>query len=75
MTKLIRYKMLATEEVSEDRRIHVFDMQEQQRLSFNYESLKRTPNSYVGEELAEFLDKRKFKITSGYYDNKKGHAS
>lgn len=74
MTNLIRYKMLSTEEVSEDRRIHVFDMQQQQKLSFNYESLKRTPESYVSEELAEFLQKRKLKIDNGVYDQK-GHAS
>ncbi|MYL49113.1 hypothetical protein GLV98_06435 [Halobacillus litoralis] len=74
MTNLIRYKMLSTEEVSEDRRIHVFDMQEQQKLSFNYKSLKRTPENYVGEELSDFLDKRKLKIDNGFYD-KKGHAS
>ncbi|SFJ43691.1 hypothetical protein SAMN04487936_102166 [Halobacillus dabanensis] len=74
MTKLIRYKMLSTEEISEDRRIHVFDMQEQQKLSFNYESLKRTPKSYVDEELAGFVNKRKLKIDNGFYD-KKGHAS
>ncbi|TGB02296.1 hypothetical protein [Halobacillus salinus] len=74
MTNLIRYKMLSTEQVSEDRRIHVFDMQEQQKLSFNYESLKRTPKDYAGEELADFLQKRKLKIDNGFYDNK-GHAS
>ncbi|MCA0971655.1 hypothetical protein LCM20_13695 [Halobacillus litoralis] len=66
--------MLSTEQVSEDRRIHVFDMQEQQKLSFNYESLKRTPKNYAGEELADFLHKRKLKIDNGFYDNK-GHAS
>ncbi|MBA2175634.1 hypothetical protein H0266_12100 [Halobacillus locisalis] len=74
MTNLIRYKMLSTEQISEDRRIHVFDMQEQQKLSFNYESLKRTPKSYAGEELSDFLGKRKLKIDNGVYDNK-GHAS
>ena len=74
MTNLIRYKMLSTEEISEDRRIHVFDMQDQQKLSFNYESLHRTPESYVGEELAGFLNKRKLKIDNGVYD-RKGHAS
>lgn len=74
MTNLIRYKILSTEQVSEDRRIHVFDMQKQQKLSFNYESLKRTPENYVGEGLAEFLHRRKLKIDNGFYD-KKGHAS
>ena len=73
MTNLIRYKMLSTECVSGDRRIHLFDMQDQKRLSFNYESLKRTPAGYAGEELAEFLQKRKLKIDNGFYD--KGHAS
>lgn len=71
MTNLIRYKMLLTEEVSEDRRIHVFDMQTQQKLSFNYESLKRTPETYISEELAVFLSKRKFKIDNGFYDRKR----
>ncbi|ELK47986.1 hypothetical protein QRD89_14070 [Halobacillus sp. ACCC02827] len=74
MTNLIRYKMLSTEEISEDRRIHVFDMQRQRKLSFNYESLKRTPENYVGEELTDFLKKRKMKIDNGFYD-KTGHAS
>ncbi|KHE72441.1 hypothetical protein [Halobacillus sp. BBL2006] len=74
MTNLIRYKMLSTEQVMEGRRIHVFDMQHQQKLSFNYELLKRTPKDYAGEELAEFLQKRELKIDNGFYD-KRGHAS
>ncbi|MGP4061329.1 hypothetical protein [Halobacillus litoralis] len=74
MTNLIRYKLLSTEEISEDRRIHVFDMQQQQKLSFNYESLKRTPENYACGELADFLQKRKLKIDNGFYDDK-GHAS
>ncbi|MGP4068886.1 MULTISPECIES: hypothetical protein [unclassified Halobacillus] len=74
MTKLIRYKMLSTEQISEDRRIHVFDMQQQQKLSFNYESLKRTPKNNAYEELTEFLQKRKLKIDNGVYDNEE-HAS
>ncbi|MFQ3544866.1 hypothetical protein Q7A53_12300 [Halobacillus rhizosphaerae] len=74
MTNIIRYKMLSTERVSEDRRIHVFDMQEQQKLSFNYELLQRAPEQYAGEELSLFLEKRKLKIDHGFYDNK-GHAS
>ncbi|UOQ45864.1 hypothetical protein MUN89_08050 [Halobacillus salinarum] len=49
-------------------------MQEQQKLSFNYESLKRTPDNYAGEELSEFLQKRKLKIDHGFYDHT-GHAS
>lgn len=77
MTNLIRYKLLSTELVSEDRRIHVFDMQQQLKLSFNYESLKRTPENHVREELEElmeFLKKRKLKIDNGVYDNRE-HAS
>ncbi|MBH0230944.1 hypothetical protein LCL89_11210 [Halobacillus yeomjeoni] len=74
MKNIIRYKLLATELISEDRRIHVFDMQQQLKLSFNYESLKRTRRHYACEELLEFLQKRELKIENGFYD-KQEHAS
>ncbi|MFC7321968.1 hypothetical protein ACFQMN_13860 [Halobacillus campisalis] len=75
MTDILRYKIMSTEKIADDRRIHVFDMLNQRNLSFNYESIKRSPQRKGGEEeLSEFLDTKKYKIDHGYYD-KKGRVS
>ncbi|MCP3028171.1 hypothetical protein [Halobacillus sp. A5] len=76
MTNILRFKIVSTEKVSEDRRIHVFDMLNQRNLSFNFDSMKRSPERLDSEEeLSEFLDTKKFKIEHGYYDKSKGHVS
>ncbi|WP_181349642.1 hypothetical protein [Thalassobacillus sp. CUG 92003] len=74
MNTILRYKILSTERVSEDRRIHVFDMKTQQELSFNLESLKRTPANHAGIELSSFLKTKQKKIELGLYD-REGRAS
>ncbi|GGC82378.1 hypothetical protein GCM10007216_11160 [Thalassobacillus devorans] len=73
ITKLLRYKILYTELIAEDRRIHVFDMAFQRKLSFNYASLKRSPDKRA-KELLNFLKSKNTKIELGLYDNK-GRAS
>ncbi|MFD2922635.1 hypothetical protein [Halobacillus naozhouensis] len=69
MTKIIRFKIISTEKIPEDRRIHILDMQHQRKLSFNlmslYRSLERTASE---DELIEFLEAKKLKINHGYYD-------
>ncbi|UOQ94335.1 hypothetical protein MUO14_05085 [Halobacillus shinanisalinarum] len=75
MTTIIRFKIISTEQIPEDRRIHVFDIQQQERLSFNLKSLYRSlERNECGIELKEFLETKKFKIDHGYYDFK-SHVS
>ncbi|MFD1020400.1 hypothetical protein ACFQ2J_14525 [Thalassobacillus hwangdonensis] len=65
---------MGTEKVSGDRRIHIFDMAEQRKISFNYASIKRSSVQRAGEELSRFLETKSKKIDRGFYDNK-GRAS
>ncbi|MFC7064087.1 hypothetical protein [Halobacillus seohaensis] len=70
MTSIIRFKILSTEKIPDDRRIHVFDMLNQRHLSFNFESIKRSPQRYEGQQaLTLFLDTKKAKIERGFYDS------
>ncbi|WP_082233418.1 hypothetical protein [Halobacillus massiliensis] len=75
MTNILRFKIISTEQIPEDRRIHVFDMLHQRTLSFNMESMKRSPERLSREEeLSQFLITQKNKIEFGYYDQR-GHVS
>ncbi|WP_101843095.1 hypothetical protein [Halobacillus sp. Marseille-P3879] len=76
MTNVLRFKIVSTEKVSDDRRIHVFDMMNQRNLSFNFDSIKRSPERLESEEeLSQFLNTKKHKIEHGYYDENEGHVS
>ncbi|WP_079527086.1 hypothetical protein [Halobacillus hunanensis] len=69
MTNIIRFKIISTEKIPEDRRIHILDIQHRRKLSFNLKSLYRSLERAAGEnELIEFLESKKFKIDHGYYD-------
>ncbi|SIS43351.1 hypothetical protein [Salimicrobium flavidum] len=74
MSNIIRFKILWTDQFIESRRIHMFDMKTQNRISFNYELMARAPQWSVEKELRTFLKAKQKKIDSGYYDGK-GHAS
>ncbi|WP_347862426.1 hypothetical protein U0355_04470 [Salimicrobium sp. PL1-032A] len=74
MSNIIRFKILWTDQVIESRRVHMFDMKTQSKISFNYELMDRAPSGSVGKELRSFLKQKQKKINSGYYDEK-GHAS
>ncbi|SDX99027.1 hypothetical protein [Salimicrobium album] len=74
MAKVIRFTILWTEQLMESRRIHLFDMKTQSRISFNHELIERAPGWTVEKELITFLQSKERKIDSGYYDGKK-HAS
>ncbi|MFG6148058.1 hypothetical protein [Halobacillus sp. B23F22_1] len=75
MTNILRFKIMSTERVSDDRRIHVYDMMNQRNLSFNFDSLKRSHERLNSEEeLSQFLNTKKYKIEHGFYD-KEGHVS